>query len=403
MDKVILQKAEDYVLHLFNTRAISNNVYHSADHTCEVVEACEVIGTASDLSDDDLEMVMLAAWFHDVGYLDIIKGHEEVSAKYAEEFFAEENYPIEKIKIIKNCILATKVPQMPNTLLEQVICDADLAHIGKKSFKKRNDLLRQEFEFHYGRELTDYEFLKTTIDFLNKHKFFTEYAIKKLEEQKQKNLSKLQKQLRKIVGKDDDDTGRDVKIKKSKNDTAGRGVETMFRNVMRTHVEFSSMADSKAHIMITVNTLILTVLIAFLIRKLDTNPHLQIPTAILTIVSLVSLILAVLATRPKVNSGTFTKEDILTKRANLLFFGNFSNMPLDDFMWGMKEMIANKDYLYDSMIKDYYYLGQVIGQKYKRLRICYNIFMFGLIISIIAYAISIVLAPQPTSLGPLFE
>ena len=402
MDKVILQKAEDYVLHLFNTRAIPNNVYHSADHTCEVVEACEVIGTASNLSEDDLEMVMLAAWFHDVGYLDIIKGHEEVSAKYAEEFLAEGNYPTEKIQIIKNCILATKVPQMPNTLLEQVICDADLAHFGKKTFKKRNNLLRKEFEFHYGRELTDYEFLKTTIDFLNRHKFFTEYAIKKLEDQKQKNMLRLQKQLRKIIDKGNDD-GRDVKIKKSKNDAAGRGVETMFRNVMRTHVEFSSMADSKAHIMITVNTMILSVLIAFLSRKLDTNPHLQIPTAILTLVSLTTLIMAVLVTRPKVTSGVFSKEDILTKRANLLFFGNFSNMPLDDFMWGMKEMIANKDYLYDSMIKDYYYLGQVIGQKYKRLRICYNIFMFGLIISIIAYAISIVLAPQPTSLGPLFE
>jgi hypothetical protein len=87
-----------------------------------------------------------------------------------------------------------------------------------------------------------------------------------------------------------------------------RGIETMFRNVMRTHVEFSGMADSKANIMISVNTLLLTAIIAILARKLDTNPHLILPTALITtVVSLVTLIYAVVVTRPKITSGIFTK------------------------------------------------------------------------------------------------
>jgi len=92
-----------------------------------------------------------------------------------------------------------------------------------------------------------------------------------------------------------------------------------------------------------------------------------------------------MVTRPKITDGKFTKDDILNKKTNLLFFGNFFKMDLPDFAWGMKEMMEDKEYLYGSMVKDFYFLGQVLGRKYKYLRICYTIFMFGLIISVIAF------------------
>ena len=138
-------------------------------------------------------------------------------------------------------------------------------------------------------------------------------------------------------------------------------------------------------------------------RKLDTNPHLIAPTAIMTIISLTTLIYAVLVTRPVVTAGIFTAEDIEKKQANLLFFGNFYNMNLKDFQWGMLEMMNDKDYLYGNMIKDFYYLGQVLGKKYKYLRVCYNIFMYGLIISIIAFAVAVILYEKPTDLGVIIE
>src|SRR5690606_41000142 len=115
---------------------------------------------------------------------------------------------------------------------------------------------------------------------------------------------------------------------------------------------------------------------------------------IITLVSLASLIIATIVTRPKITSGVFTKEDIEKKKVNLLFFGNFYNMDFKNFEWGLKEMIGDRDYLYGSMIKDFYYLGQVLGQKYKYLRLCYNVFMFGLIISVIAFTIAIIFYPE---------
>jgi hypothetical protein len=168
----------------------------------------------------------------------------------------------------------------------------------------------------------------------------------------------------------------------------------MFRNTVRTHVEFSAMADSKANIMISINTLIIGIIVTTLLRKLVEYPYLTIPTFIMLAVCLTCIIFAVFVTRPSITSGTFTKLDIEQKKTNLLFFGNFFNMPLGDFQWGMDQLMHDKDYLYGSMVKDFYFLGQVLGRKYKYLRICYNIFMYGLIIAVAAYTIAFILNPE---------
>jgi len=270
-----------------------------------------------------------------------------------------------------------------------------------------------------GKKFSDFEWYKNSIDFISSNKFQTEYARNNFEEQRKVNLGKLQKKLRKIINSETAEPEKEEKRSvdqeainqdKSKNSQkenrykqVERGIETMFRNTLRTHVEFSGMADSKANIMISVNTLLLTAIIAVLARKLDTNPHLIVPTIIITSVSLITLVFAVLVTRPKITSGTFTQEDIKQKRANLLFFGNFYKMDLENFQWGMNEMMKDREYLYGSMIKDFYFLGQVLGQKYKYLRICYNIFMYGLIISIFAFALAVLLYPGSTQIGPLID
>lgn len=191
MNSPIIKKAEAFVLSLLETEYSENYYYHNSDHTKEVVETCELIGKESGLSDDELEIVLLAAWFHDVGYIKKIDGHEKISAEYAEQFLKKESYPQNKIDQITNCIYATKVPQRPNNIFEEILCDSDLAHIGKTTFDERNNLFRAEFEFHNERPLTETEWLKSTIDFLNSHRFFTKYAMENFESVKKKNISSL--------------------------------------------------------------------------------------------------------------------------------------------------------------------------------------------------------------------
>jgi len=412
MSEEFINRVHSYAEILLRENAPPENVYHNLGHTKEVVAAAKEIGKAEGINDDDLELITIAAWMHDIGYIQVCQGHEDISKEYARKFLEENNYPKEKIQKVLSLIDATRMPQNPKNHLEEILCDADLCHLGKNDFEVKGDLLRLEFEKRCTSVCTDQEWLEHSVQFFSAHHFFTNYAKEKYGIQKNINFIKIEKQLKKLKKKNKGTKLKEAKLeidklkvetKKKLDKEGGRGVETMFRNVMRTHVSFSSMADNKANIMISVNTLVLTIIVSILIRKLDTNPQLIIPTALLTVTSLVALIYAILVTRPKVTSGIFTKDDIHSKKANLLFFGNFYNMDLDDFSWGMKEMMNNKDYLYENMIKDFYFLGQVLGKKYIQLRYCYTFFMYGIIISVIAYAIAFILYPQGVNLGPIIE
>lgn len=108
--------------------------------------------------------------------------------------------------------------------------------------------------------------------------------------------------------------------------------------------------------------------------------------------SVTTIIFAILSTRPKVTKGVFSRQDIENQKVNLLFFGNFYKMPLEEYQWAMNEMMKDKDYLYNSMIKDLYYLGVVLEKKYRLLRLTYNFFMIGIIVSVIAFVIAFKMA-----------
>jgi predicted metal-dependent HD superfamily phosphohydrolase len=401
----LLNKIEKHISGIYKDKLPDDNCYHNLTHTEEVVGVAKELARLSNVNDEDMETLIIAAWFHDIGYLKQCEGHEEASAEMAADFLQSNNYPDDKINKVKDLIRVTRIPQRPKNLLQEIICDADLHHLGVKDFAEKGEMLRCEIEKYVDKKFSNSDWLKNNIMFFKHQEFFTPAAKEKFEAQKKINLNKIKDELKNIEKKKKDkkkkhsQDGEQSELKEK----AGRSIETMFRNTMRTHVAFSSMADTKANIMISVNTLVLTIIVSVMIRKLDTNPHLVIPTAMLTLTSLLALIYAILVTRPKITSGTFSSEDIKNKKTNLLFFGNFYNVSLKDFAWGMKEMIEDRNYLYDAMITDFYYLGQVLGKKYKQLRICYTIFMFGVIISVIAFAIAYMMYPDGTNLGPLID
>lgn len=198
MHKQILAATEDYIRSILSSKTPSCNTYHNLAHTEDVVGSSIEIGVGEMLAPDDLEMVQIAAWFHDLGYIEKTAGHEEVSAAYASEFLSGEHYHVERIEKIIGCIRATKVPQNPHNKFEQIICDADLNHIGRKTFLMRNNLFRSEFEHYSNGKLTENEWLSKTIEFLNQHHFFTGYALKNFQPQKEKNIRAIEEQLQKL-------------------------------------------------------------------------------------------------------------------------------------------------------------------------------------------------------------
>ena len=139
--------------------------------------------------------------------------------------------------------------------------------------------------------------------------------------------------------------------------------------------------------MLSVNAIIISVCLSVLVPKLDApkNSHLILPSFILLLSSVLTIIFAILSTKPNVTKTTFTSQDIANRKVNLLFFGNFQQMLFDDYHNAMKDLIKDRDYIYDSMVKDLYYLGKVLDRKYKLLSITYKIFMAGIIISVLSF------------------
>jgi len=176
-------------------------------------------------------------------------------------------------------------------------------------------------------------------------------------------------------------------LKKSKHHL--RGVQTMFKNSSSNHQRLSSMADNKAFIMITVNSIIISVAIGLLVAKFVQDPNLIWPTILLVGVNIAAIIYSVLATRPNIPKGTFTREQVDQKTVNLLFFGNYYKMSLKEYEYGIRQMMDDSEFLYGSLIKDIYWQGRILGRKFRLLRISYDIFMYGIAVSVIAYLASV--------------
>ena len=175
------------------------------------------------------------------------------------------------------------------------------------------------------------------------------------------------------------------KPKRKKLGSVKRGISDMFRTSYRTHMDLSGIADNKSNIMISINGIIISVIIASISPKIDSNPWLLIPTAVLLLTCLVSLIYAVLSARPRVSKEIVTLEDVRANRTNILFFGNFYTMEREDYVEGMEELMQDSERLYDNMARDVHGLGVVLAQKYKLLRVSYTVFMIGLVLSVLSF------------------
>ena len=173
--------------------------------------------------------------------------------------------------------------------------------------------------------------------------------------------------------------------KKKKYGSVKRGISDMFRTSYRTHLELSSLADNKSNIMISINGVIISIVIASISPKIDSNPWLLIPTAMLLLSSLLSMVFAIISARPRVNNEPVSLDDVRSNRANILFFGNFYTMSREDYVEGMSELMQNSERLYDNMSRDIHGLGEVLAKKYRMLRVSYNVFMFGLILSVFSF------------------
>jgi predicted metal-dependent HD superfamily phosphohydrolase len=389
IDVKMVQKAGDYVTRFLAAKLPESVVFHTIDHAKYVVEKSEIIGRKSGLTEDELNLVKLCAWFHDVGYAINHEGHEEESIKIASEFLKSQGSDDQIIDQVTNCILATRIPQQPADTLSRVLCDADLMHLASDDYFERLEKMRKEWANLSGKKISKRRFHKMSKKFFQLHSYHTDFAKTELQPKKEKNLQLLQKEIY-MLEQEKEKKLLKTKAKKAKPKGYSRGVESMFRNTARMQITLSSIADNKSNILISVNAIIMSITMTVLVTRFEEMPNFIIPTLIFLLFCLVTIVFAILSTRPNISSGRFNKEDIKQNKVNLLFFGNFYNMELDDYEWAIGELMKNENNLYATMIKDQYFLGKVLAKKYKLLRIAYNVFMFGIIISVLAFILAFI-------------
>jgi putative nucleotidyltransferase with HDIG domain len=389
IDAKIVGEAGDYVANLYKENLSDKIVFHTLDHTKYVVDSAEYIGEKSGLSDEDLNKVKLCAWFHDIGFTIDPDNHEEEGAKIAAEFLRSKGYDEDTVTLLKNCLMATQIPQRPHDIYSKVLCDADLTHLADENYLEVIDPMRKEWANLLGEKISKRKFHKMSVKFFQKHNYHTDFALKELKPKKEKNLETLKKEIY-MLEQEKEKKILDKASAKVKPKGYSRGVESMFRLTANNQISLSSIADNKSNILISVNAIIMSITMTVLVTRFDEVPQIILPTLIFLVFCLITIVFAILSTRPNISSGTFTKEDIEQNKANLLFFGNFYNMKLDDYEWAVGELMKNDQHLYATMIKDQYSLGKVLAKKYKLLRIAYNFFMVGIIISVLAFVFAFI-------------
>ncbi|MEH6765645.1 MAG: Pycsar system effector family protein [Aequorivita antarctica] len=384
----IVKKAEDFVSHLFEAKLSTINFYHNIEHTKRVVERITQLAEWEGCSYGEQTTLKIVAWLHDTGFVEKDEGHEEVSARIAADFLKSNQISNDEIELVKSLILVSRKNSIPNTKLEKITKDADCSHVASDYYFEVSNLLRQEFALKRHTTFTDLEWLEENKIFFEMQQFYTNAARLKWQPLKKLNEREIETKINKIKAKEE---------ARSNSKKTGRGVETMFRVTLKNHIELSAIADTKANILLSVNAIIISVALSNLVPKLDSvsNSFLVWPTLILMLFSVTSVVLSVLSTRPNISNVTVTKDMIKNKQTNILFFGNFHKMGLKDFEWGIDYLMENQDVLYNSLTKDLYYLGLVLERKYRLLRITYTVFMFGIVISALAFGISYYITMNP--------
>lgn len=373
----LLKEIEKYSSDLIINESSEKLIYHTIEHTQQVVENVKNIAKSENLSEDEMNILLTSAWFHDTGYIKIYQGHEAESVSIAINFLEQKDIDKDIMDIVSKSILATTFPHQPDNKIAEILCDADMMHLGSENYFEQAEKLRQELVNSGVRKLKKLEFEKESILIFRTQSFYSKYCQNEIVKNKESNFKLLQERLKKRQNK--------KKATTQPSKRYSRGVDSMFKLTARNQINLSSIADNKSNILISLNGVIISLGLVALASKFKEEPAIIIPTVIFIIFSLSTIILAILATRPNISSRDSIDKDTENDKVNLLFFGNFYKMRFDEYEEAIREMINDDQYLYSTMTKDQYSLGKVLARKYQLLRWAYNVFMVGLVVSVISF------------------
>lgn len=390
----IIAQARQFVLNLHNQKANAKLLYHSYAQTAAIVEQADALAKTLKASPEVVEIALLAAYFHQTGYLENYEQAALWSSKFAKQFLEKVKYPAAKIPHILRSVEAS-FQEKANTVPEALLLDAlQYVRYGEQ-FNEWSGLLRIERELVLGDTIQKQAWQAAQLQELLQVQFYTPHGKTTFAPIVGQNIVKQKNRVDKatsgVVEIADSSTKRPFEALPVGG--IDRGAQTFFRTTFRTHINLSAIADNKANIMISVNSILISVLITMLTWRniTQTNPKIILPAVVFLMTALVSLVFAILSSRPKITNVNKGVSDLAKVKKNISFFGNFVRLPLDKYEEMMDELLRDDELLYGNMSRDLYFLGKVLAQKYQYLKMSYDIFMIGFVAAVLAFVLSIFL------------
>ncbi len=402
---ILVEKAE-----LFATDIIAKFsdkiIFHDLKYAHRYIKNVKIIAGEEKLSEKETCLAVIAAWFHASSFgaisYKVDKETNEIKSDFDQKVSAYVNQFFDQHAGFEECrgfILTTLkhlgFPHEITNKVEGVLQDAySKEFVGKKA--QKNVKRFYEEALIHNLDIGRKSFYDVGVAQVEQMQFYTTYGKRELEPKLLALIDTFKKDQKELAKQEDIALKRELNInaeelkqlKKNLKSSKGRddrGIQTLFRTTSKNHYVLNQMIDRKANIMITVNSIILSLVIGGVlgdqIREQGSLEFISI--IILAVTNLLSIFFAILSIRPEDTHGKFTEDQIRNKQGNLLFYGNFHQMHPDDFEWGMLQLINDGKYLYTSMIKDIYYLGKTLNRKNKLIRWSLNIFIIGLGLSLI--------------------
>ena len=381
----ILRNAAEFILNSFNKHQDTRLVFHNYAYTQSLVRCVQELGSETLAAEEEMEAAQLAAWFLYAGYLFDYQNYTKYSLDQLQRFLILQEYPESSQNKVLRCLQTVAEKRDCHTLSEKILADAVIINF-IDNFEEKSPLLRLEHEFILHRSFSKQEWAQQQLQTLLGLNLQTSYAKSKYEPHLAQAI-RIQKLILEKAARNAEPTLQSAAgagLYQNLDESPIRAVQTFFRANYRNHINLSAIADNKANIMISVNSILISVLISVLSYRnmAETHPDIVLPVVIFLVSGLASLIFAVLSARPKVtalNNEKTPKEQI---QRNIVFFGNFVPLQLEEYETAMDAMFRDSELMYGNMTRDLYYLGKVLEKKYRYLTVSYNIFMVGFIATV---------------------
>ncbi len=377
----------NYIRNLYNQHGDTRLVFHNYAFAKSLVEEVDRLSTVGGVrGGQSVDIMNAAAWFYSTGYLFDFSNPLEKSIEQFEKF-ADSMPQLGAIRSqVVDCLRAGWGKKAAESPEEMLFSDAvNAAHLGEAAANNA-DLIRLELELMDQQTFSPEAWTNFYLSNLLNFKFNTADAKSIWEPILGQRILQQKERLEKIRRKAKNNAPRVISNSEDARE-AQRMISTYFRSNYRVHINLSAIADNKANIMISVNAILISVLISILsYRNLtEANPEVFLPTIIFLIFGLLSLIFAVLSARPKVtklNQKSMKPEEL---KKNLVFYGNFVNLELEQYEEGMEALYNDPKLMLENMTRDMYHLGKVLDKKYRFLTISYNVFMVGFVATVILF------------------